>query len=312
MYNNLIIDTNEFYKRAFDVICKKNQDKPADVLISMTIHLTLQMILKCKREHLLDNGLIWILSDNPTSKITIRKNIDQSYKNNRTRESDGYYRGIDYLLILAQNYSEQFNTIRIKRLEADDLVPEVLKLCSGRTLLCTADMDWARCMSENVDWFNHDRVYTQESFKNKYHFTPNENSVTLYKVLLGDTIDMIPSIKGINEQTTLNIIESFDDIFEVLSCIKKNTEKAYLLSDYTKQTILKNEQRLITNHNLVYFCEVTSTEINQSLLKGKFNKQALSILYKALNFPTNFDSRIEDQQTSFGDIFSKFDDIKRK
>lgn len=312
MYNNLIIDTNEFYKRAFSIASKKNNDQPADVVINLTIHLTFCMILKCKREYLADDGKVWILSDNPTSKIQVRKTIDQDYKNNRIRESDGYYRGIDYLLLLAGNYSEQFNTIRIKRLEADDLVPEVLKLCQGKSLLCSADLDWTRCMTENVDWFNHDKVYTQELFKHRFKFTPNEDTVTLYKVLLGDMVDNIPSINGINEQTALNIVKNFDDIFEVIACIKKNTEKSYLLSDYTKQTLLKNEQRLIKNHNLVYFCEVSSIEVSQALLTGKFNSRALSILYKALNFPDNFDTRIEDPKTSFGDIFSHFDEVKRK
>lgn len=312
MYRNLIIDTNEFYKRAFEVTCRLNPTLTSNIIINKTIYLTTQMILNCKKKFLQENGLVWVLADNPTSKLTIRKALDENYKNNRLRESDGYYRGIDYLLILLQNYSTQFNTIRIQKLEADDLVPEILSMCLENSLLCSADMDWARCMSPSVDWYNHDVVYTQETFKKKYKFFPNERTVTLYKSLLGDKVDNIPSITGINEQTTLNIIDNFQDVYELLASIKKNTEKAFTLSNYTKQVLLKNESRLITNHNLVYFCQVSSTEINQALIKGSFNQKALAILYKSLDFPSNFDSRIEDSKVSFGDIFSNFDEVGRK
>ena len=311
-YHNIIIDVNEFYKSAFAVICKNNKDDSQESIINKTIHLTFLMILKCKNQYLDTEGLVYVLADNPTSKISTRKKLDSDYKSNRIKESDGYYRGIDFLLLICQYYSEEFLTCRVKRLEADDLVPEILKSCSGQSLLCSSDLDWARCMNWNVDWYNHKDVYTQESFKAKFKYTPNEKSVTLMKVLMGDISDNIPSISGMNTQTALNIVLNFDDIYEVLSCIKRNTEKAFLLSDYTRKLVMKNEERLLKNHNLVYFCEVSEEEVGQALIKGNFNSNALSILYKSLNFPPNFDSRIEDKKVSFGDIFSNFDEVNRR
>lgn len=311
-YDNLIIDANEFYKSAFSVICKNNTNDAQDIIINKTIHLCFLMILKTKSSYLKDGGLIYVLADNPTSKVVIRKKLDEGYKSNRLRESDGYYRGIDFLLLVCEYYSEQFNTCRVKRLEADDLVPVVLQMCVGDTLLCSSDLDWARCMSDTVHWYNHKEIYTQQSFKLKFKYTPDEKSITLMKVLTGDISDNIPQIKGMNEQTALNIVLNFDDIYEVLSTIKRNTEKAYLLSDYIKKLLLLNEERLIKNHNLIYFCEVSNEEISQALLRGSFNEHALSILYKSLNFPSNFDSRIEDKKISFGDIFNNFDEVNRR
>ena len=310
-FNSLIIDTNEFYKRAFYVMCKQNQKESSNIIINKTVQLTFSMILKLKKEYLLEDGTIYVLADNPVSKATIRKNLDSTYKLNRDRESDGYYRGIDYLLMLGNYYSTQFKTIRITHLEADDLVPEILNLCTGSTLLCSSDLDWSRCMSENVFWYNHDTVHTQDTFQKKYKFRPTEKTVTLYKTLLGDKSDNIPCINNFTEQMALNLVYNFDDIFEVLDCIKKNNSKAYLMSDYTKRLILTNEKRLITNHNLVYFSECSSFEIKQALIDGSFNSRALSILYKSLDFPPNFDSRVEDHTMSFGDIFN-FEEINRK
>lgn len=310
-YSNLIIDTNQCFKAAFSIIAKQNLEAQ-DIIVNKTIHLSFLMILKLKSKYLNDNGKIYLLADNPSYTANVRKKLDPDYKFNRLKESDGYYRGIDYLLLLAQYYSDTFLTIRVKRLEADDLVPKVLDMCNGNSLLCSTDLDWARSMDLNVDWYSNDQVYDQESFKKKWKFFPNERSITLYKVFMGDESDSIPSISGINEQTTLNIINNFDTVYDLLSCIKKNTEKAYLLSDYTKKTILKNEDRVIKNYNLVYFCEVSNEEVSKALMQGSFNEKALSILYKSLNFPSNFDSRIEDRKISFGDIFSKFDEVNRR
>lgn len=311
-YNNLIIDVNEFYKSAFSVICKNNANEAQDFIINKTIQLCFQMILKVKSNYLIDDGFVYVLADNPTSKLSIRKKLDEDYKSTRIKESDGYYRGIDFELLICQYYSEQFNTCRVKRLEADDLVPEILKLCNGDTLLCSSDLDWARCMSDKVHWYNHKEIFTQQSFKSRFKYTPDERSITLMKVLMGDLSDNIPPIKGMNEQTALNIVLNFDDTYEVLSCLKKNTEKSYLVSDYVRKLLLANEDRLLKNHNLVYFCEVSKEEVSQALIKGSFNSNALSILYKSLNFPTNFDSRIEDKKISFGDIFSSFDEVQRR
>jgi 5'-3' exonuclease len=309
MYNNIIIDANEFYKRAFAISCKTNVQQ--EICINNTIQLTFSMILKVKNNYLSENGNIYVLADNPTSKKIIRKKLDPDYKVNRLRESDGYYRGIDFLLLICNYYSEQFHTCRVQKLEADDLVPLIIERVKGNTLLCSSDLDWARCISDTVDWYNHVDIITKESFLKKYKFIPNEKTVTLMKSLTGDKSDNIPEIKGISEQIALNIVHNFDDVYELISCIKRNVEKSYLLSDYTKKIILKNEERLIKNHNLVYFCFVSQEEIQQALIDGSFNNKALSILYKSLNFPQSFDKRITNNNVEFLDIFS-FEKIERK
>lgn len=310
-YNKIIVDSNNIFARAYGVIDKTLSSQDA---LNSAIHLATKMILKIKEEYLLEDGVCYLLADNPTSKLSMRKNIDSTYKVNRIKESDGYYRAIDYVLLLFSYYSEQFKTSRLLKMEADDLVPAIIRTFNqnDKVLLVSTDLDWARCMSQNVDWLDNKDLLNQQTFKGKYKFIPDERTVTIYKVLLGDKSDNIPPIKGLNEQTVLNIISSFKDVFDLLDCLQKNTTKAYDISDYTKKIILENKSRIITNHNLVYFNEVSDSDIKQATINGQFNMKALQILYQSLNFPINFDKRIESKQTSFGDIFTQFDQVNRK
>lgn len=310
-YDNLIIDCNNLWARAF-YVCKQQTQKMPDV-INKTIQLSIKMILKLRKDFLIDNGKIWVLADNPTSRLVMRKELSGGeYKSNRMKESDGYYRGIDYLLIVLNNYSEQFKTSRIKHLEADDLVPPILEYCSGVSLLVSTDMDWARSISSCVDWYDTKMVYDQEAFKKHWKFYPTVDSITLYKSLLGDPSDNIQGVQNMTPQVALNIIANYKDVFSLLASVKKNDEKSYCLSEHTKKLITNNEKRLVINHNVIYFCEVDKPEIKACIINGTFNPKALAILYKSLDFPLNFDSRIESPKQSFGDIFSNFAETKRK
>jgi len=310
-YNNLIIDCNNLYARAF-YVCKQKTHKLPDV-INQTIQLSLKMILNLQNKFLEEDGFIYVLADNPTSKITMRKELSGGeYKANRMKETDGYYRGIDYLLIILNNYSTTFKTVRIKHLEADDLVPSILENCIGNSLLISTDMDWARSISISTDWYNVKEIYDIEKFTKRFKFYPTVNSITLYKCLLGDTSDNIQGIKNLTEQVALNIIRFYKDAFDLISSVKKNDERSYNLSEHTKKLILLNEKRIIVNHNIIYFCEVDKNEIKTSIISGNFNSKALSILYKSMDFPNNFDPRIKNHNQSFEDIFTDFAKVDRK
>lgn len=310
-YDNLIIDCNNLWARAF-YVCKQQTQKMPDV-INTTIQHSIKMLMKLRKDFLVDDGKIWVLADNPTSRLVMRKELSGGeYKADRMKESDGYYRGIDYLLIVLNNYSEQFRTARIKHLEADDLVPSMLEHCNGVSLLVSTDMDWARSISPFVDWYDSKIVYDQETFRKHWKFTPTVDSITLYKSLLGDPSDNIQGVQNMTSQVALNIISNYKDVFSLLASVKKNDEKSYCLSEHTKKLIINNEKRLVINHNVIYFCEVDKSEIKACIINGTFNPKALAILYKSLDFPLDFDSRIENPKQSFGDIFSNFAEVDRK
>lgn len=311
-YDTLIIDTNNLYARAYGVVNKKKIFVTSK--ICETIQLAFKMILNLKKNYLNDSGTIYLLADNPTSKTSVRKKIYSDYKGLRLKESDGYYRGIDYLLLVAQNYADYFSTIRIKRLEADDIVPEIIEINQNKNiLLCSSDLDWARSMSENCDWYNFVDLLNQEDFLKKFGYKPTANSVTLMKVLMGDISDSIPPVLEKCESiAALHIVLNFEDIFDVFSSIKNKDSRSYLMSPYIQKFLVKHKEQLIINHNLVYFCELNREEVEQSLIKGTFNETSLSILYNALEFPSSFDKRVKYNKKSILDIFSSFEEVKRK
>ena len=311
IYDNVIVDVSDLYHRSFSI---KKKELEGRNLLNETIILTVKQILNLRAKYLAENGIVWCAFDNPTSKIVNRRLLDpELYKATRLKESDPFYRGLDYTFVLLSKYDKGINCIRIKSMEADDLVKPLIETFpeNQKNLLASADMDWARCMSENTHWLSRNGIHTQETFKETYKFTPNENTVTLYKSIQGDNSDNIPAIKGINEQTTLNIIENYFNVYDIFESIKRKDKKSELLSDYTKKHLIENKDRLILNHQLIYFNYVSKQEISSAIIKGQFNETALKIFYEQINFPPSFDKRIKIKKPTIEDVFS-FDDIKRK
>lgn len=310
-YRNLIIDLNNIYHKSFGILSK--DILVGKELLNKTIQLTLKQIFNLKKNYLAENGTCYVIADNPTSKKVIRKELDPQYKANRLKENDPFYRGIDYTLLILNNYDSCFKTARIKTMEADDLVKPLLESFNkyDKTLLVSTDLDWARSLADNIHWLQNKVLYTPEIFKQKYKFNPTEDKVTLYKSLHGDISDNIPCIEGLNNQTILNLVNNFKDVFEIIDTVSKNLSKNSLLSEYTKNVILKNKNRLILNHQLVYFSFVSEEEIKQAVIDGSYNQKTLMVLYNSLEFPKNFDERIKYKKKDFNEMFD-FDSIKRK
>ena len=69
---------------------------------------------------------------------------------------------------MLNNYSDKFKSVRLKHLEADDLVPTILESTIGNSLLVSTDMDWARSIDKNVDWFNTKQIFTISNLNDKF------------------------------------------------------------------------------------------------------------------------------------------------
>ncbi len=72
MYKNLIIDINNLWARAF-YVCKKETQRMPD-LINKTIQHSMKMIFSLQSKYC-DDGIVWLLADNPTSKLIMRKEL---------------------------------------------------------------------------------------------------------------------------------------------------------------------------------------------------------------------------------------------
>ena len=89
MHNNLIVDSSNLYWR---VVATSIQEisKVDDVEVySCVITNFISRIKDLKKQFLVNDGKIYLLFDNPTSTIKLRKLIDENYKHARA----GHYKG---------------------------------------------------------------------------------------------------------------------------------------------------------------------------------------------------------------------------
>ena len=87
-YNHIIIDNSNLYWRSVSSVIKKviEQDNE-DAFYSLTIQDSLERIEQLKNIYGNDETIVYILNDNPFSKINERELIDSSYKHARKNKN---------------------------------------------------------------------------------------------------------------------------------------------------------------------------------------------------------------------------------
>lgn len=296
-YNNLIIDgTNLFWRST--VICLKNiinneDDEDDREFYSESIEEALKRINDLVKQFGKDNPTVYILYDNPMSKINEREAIYPSYKHARKNKNipPVFYKSLDKLVEILKIYKDNFVVVKYHNCEADDLVPSVLAKCEGNSILISADLDWARGITEKdkdgfrIDWFNYATVYTKESFQNHYGFNPANNGVKMYKAIKGDTSDNIENaVPYIPKEILLNIVDKYNDIPELLANVWKDDEipKQWKLKIKEAEVQLKINSQLVDYLNIdlpfneiAYYCKEDINELRSwfSLLSIPFENR---------------------------------------
>jgi 5'-3' exonuclease len=315
-YSKIIVDlSNLYYKNYFT-----HQDQKVLVeneeIMTGGIYGFIRSLRKLQRDFLSEEGQVYILADNFSSKDSYRKQIDPAYKLNRKKYQDSFYRGIDFLALILMNTSNKIFTVQVESYEADDLVPAVLDSFDkyDKVLIVSDDLDYSRVIKENVDWYKNKIIYNKDNFKEKYGFYPTEEKVVLYKVIRGDASDNIEiGVKGIRENIVLDLLEKYKDIYDLL----ENIDTADL-DDKWKTAFIENKTRLILNHQLVSFIDISKEEVQQFTYQGCFNPNTLRSLYKTLGFQisdihpelqNSFPEKIVDGSKK---TFFNFDRLPRK
>ena len=153
MYSKLIIDTSNFYMRAYSVGQEMtNKMEDGSTLVTGGIYTFLRMV-RSVESRFLDpkNGEVYFLFDNCHSGINRRKEIDPEYKSNRTKKDEGFYRSLDILQTILLNYKDNWFCVKKSGFEADDLVyPFIKEFLNERILLISNDLDWFRGVSDRV------------------------------------------------------------------------------------------------------------------------------------------------------------------
>lgn len=320
-YDNILIDTSNFYMRAYAV----NQDMTAELedgtkIVSGGIYTALKMISSVEKRFLKPDGKIYFLFDNCYSGDNRRKLIDPDYKANRTKRDDAFYRSADIFQTLLLNYKDNFFCVKREGFEADDLVDPLVKSFPSdeEVLIISNDMDWFRSITEYCHVAKYEIrdyvIYRPVDFTDKFGFEPSIKNIVLYKAFRGDTSDNIPpGLPGIREKDLIRLVLDYSSITDLLSKIKNNQ----YISSGLKQKIIDNASRLLLNENLVSFQPMTETEILESIYKCKFNAKILHSIYESLNFQiSKIDERVakffvKDEVLISNSNFFRFDKANR-
>ncbi len=237
-----------------------------------------------------EGGKIYLSYDSPTQTIAedslvaysdYRRQVDPEYKNHREPKPPEFYVGFTVLKSILMNYDERLISAEIEGLEADDLVPSIIKKEKGKSILMiSGDLDWARDITDDVYWLNHQKViHNRDTFFDKYQFYPEK--LEMQKSFRGDTSDGIPiAVKGIRE-TVLNIILNK---YENISEMRRVIETEEFLSDNWKNKIISNYGRIKLNAELVKAIPVDVSILNRYLVPSKFSPIKLRTLYRTLGF----------------------------
>lgn len=277
------------------------EDKP---IYSTAIHGMLKKLKAFQREYSYEDSLVYILFDNPFSKINLRKILSSGkYKHTRQRKEAKYvHRTLNVLEEVLKCYDDSFRILRGENVEADDLTLPLKQYLKpdkqNRILYISADMDWARNIDEYCHWYNYVNIYNAHNFKKKYKFSPKGNSIKLYKAIHGDNSDCIKNaVPYLPENILLDIVERFEDVEDLYENLWRQ--------DYPEKWKIKldeNRREVIVNYQLVDFMDI-GRDIKDSIIKCKEDKVILSFWINKLELP--FEVKIFKKKENKNTFFSR-------
>lgn len=298
IYNNVIIDVNNLYHKNYHVYKNMIFEVNNKHIVTGGVYGFIKSLKMLQRKFLVEGGCIYFLFDNPDSKQNMRQlSIDPTYKANRKKYSQPFYRSLDYLRLILMDYDDKNIVIYGTGFEADDLAPNVVNSIPNdeKTLIVSEDLDWARLLNyqgKHVDLYLKKSIFNRRKFNEKYNFMPTEDSVVLYKVIRGDESDNIPiGIPNMPSKIIEKLIGDYKDIFEIID----NLEIIPYLNKKWKDKIIENKSRLRLNYQLVSFIPISDNYLKQFTFESKFRPKNLLLLYKSLGFdPVEIDNRLEN------------------
>jgi len=276
-YDALIIDSNNFAYRVFN----HRQEAPSYVskkqVYKKAVCNFITKVEELKNEYLHSDGIVYLLFDNPTSRIDLqssfyfadRKLAYAKYKKDRAKEPKEFYNSLGllkyYYSVMPQNYV----TIQLSRLEADDLVEPVLRLyCKDKNvLLVTTDYDWTRYVTDTVHWLPSSEPEDKEALSNRLGFEVTNNSIVMMKALFGDESDNIPAVVPSSFQASFKAFYADikdPELLPILACKDENIEKYPILA-YVRE----NERQYRINLQIVSIIKVSDKHIEAVTVKGR-------------------------------------------
>ena len=296
-YDALVIDSVNFAYRTFKIEGETPVRISKKTVYKDSICNFIDSVEDLKGKYLKSDGQVYLLFDNYFSRADLRsmymfanrKELSESYKANRKKESKEFYNSLNFLRYFYLIGPEQYHTVRIDNLEADDLVKplfEKIGVISGNTsaLMVTNDLDWTRYLSDSVDWLPRldETPEDVRMLSDKLGFKVNEKSIIAYKALFGDSSD---NIKGMVSHNNKNLKE-FKELMEKCNYADDLLYLARAISNTKEKSILKavhdDEKTYIVNMQLVDTIACSKETLACSLTTGRNATSLYSTVRKAI------------------------------
>ena len=201
--------------------------------------------------------------------------------------------GINYLfnsdnLFFLEKYKSQLlnkvDLISIDKIEADDVIGYIAGKLDGEVTIMSSDKDYLQLVSDRVTIYSptKKKFYDRDLVLTEFGVTP-KNFLT-QKILLGDSGDNVPGVKGLGSKTMLKAFPelgteeeiSLDDILSKCEGKKKIFES---IKNYEFQLRINKRLMDLKDPNIP---EEAIEEINSVLLEAKkaFHSQDFLDLYR--------------------------------
>lgn len=145
-----------------------------------------------------------------------RKELIPEYKENRSERNDFdkevLYRQIDALADIVLPL-HGISTAKIHHVEADDLISQATRILDGEIMVVSSDQDLLQLLvHDGVRVLNpaKDKVYSRKEFVDEFAFPPEY--YVLYKVMVGDSSDNVPGVKGIGPVAATKVCKAFKNM----------------------------------------------------------------------------------------------------
>ena len=228
--------------------------------------------------------------------LLLRKSIMPEYKANRVDVPNWFIESINLIETILAYYDNNLEFYRVKGLEADDFVPNIIKTISEHStvLMISTDLDWSRCLSNSniiVEQYidkNHD-IRTVDNFTKQLGFKCNYSSICFYKCFYGDVSDNIkPIMSELPKKMFDLIIDNFNSMPQFYSYLELNKIK---LDVGWKLNFLRHKDDLLKAWKVINAPNMNIETLKTYKQVCKLNEQMLRVVYSNLNL--SFDKRLD-------------------
>lgn len=240
---------------------------------------TIVQLLEKENPHLV--GVVF-----DVSSPTFRHDMFPEYKANREEMPEDLRKSIPYI----RNIIEAFNIPIIEKagFEADDVIGTLAKKAEKEgytTYMMTPDKDYAQLVTDKILMYKPGKaggdveIWGLKEVQERFGINTTEQVIDILG-LMGDSADNIPGCPGIGPKTAEKLIAQFgsiDGIYENIDQLKGKQKEN--LVEYEEQVRLSKKLATI-------ILDVPIEFDTNKLIREDYNKEALTALFKELEFKT--------------------------